>query len=1635
MQSSSVHSTLTGQVFNNRFEIRRLLGEGSTGQVFLAFDRQARLDRALKLIDVRKRHYPMEAILRFRSEASTLQSLEHPTIIRYIDFFQEGNIYGLVMEYIPAATLQEYLKEKGPADLTGFLHILLQLTRALQYLHARSLVHHDLKSSNILIQEQTPDSSALDLRILDFGLSHLVGEQQNRVVGTLAYMAPEMTGMLNKSIDHRADLYSLGVIAYEVLTGRLPFEETDTAILMHQQIAMSPQEPRSLRPEIPDLFNRIVLKLLSKDPDDRYRSALGLQHDLERILRLSQDRLVAEVEFEIGQEDHWDSFPAHNPFLNRKDELEKLEHWSRRKRNTLIQIEGPRGIGKSALLDEFYNRLQAREDYFAHFLRPHASDQKTALSGIRRMLATFTEYLKTFNQDEQSKRVETLRNLLGSKFTLFLEMTPDLREWLGEGDPGNISMSMEEYQDVFQAFVQASKNIVQTNTFLVDDFHYLDQESARILLETLCNIVNPFSHFYITYNREFLPNALRLLLLQYEETVSHREIQLGPLSENSIASLLQKLFTYKLVDLSFLLEPLRDASGGNPRRLREILLGLIDESVIYYKDNTWYCKLDEAQTSIRATRDAVTHTGIKKFKGEALKFLRWGAVFQRAFTLAAIRAIYERKHTTKTEDMEPLEDPEDRIALEILAVLDQAVKENILVLDHRQLYYFRDHALRTRMRDELPVKETQDIHRNIALFIKSNILPTSPLAIYDIAHHYEQARDDNRAIEFYVKAARLTENDGHTDQQAQTYYNLAANKLRSENPTKISRKRAFDIILRAALHDFSISPRQDRIARDLQILEGLIQEDHVDRIRWLALKSEEAFFLGNKPEMVRFAQKAIEMSRDHMDDEIILGCLALLGAVPTGKSYPERVTILERVVTIDLRTKRYEHLIRNLSILVNLLAYLGRFDEADDWIKRCASEVAKVQPEYAQMLELFARGMLEGERGNFQMMGASTHLVDLAVEQLGPVSSRFAQAHFGRIYAMLGEYKKALKIFDHLLSTRGDTVSMGERSFALYGRMVLANRMGDCETALDIYEEAIDHLEKRSDPYKRAEFDIQAAYASMQVARLQNAHIALESAREIAVALKAPLLDAHLKFARVRLDWFENKSAESLQAAEKALQVFVDIGATGFYEIYREDFKSWQQLGSNSSTLLTGSQENRELVQLMEVNAKISAMLDSDKLLQEVLSGAMQISGAQHGYLFLSEAIDAQEKKPTLALQANGMNISPDVFIFSQSILKYTFEHNESVVTRDARKENRWRAQDSIQGNRLRSILSVPIRLHGNILGALYLDNHEASSVFTQRDREIVEHFATQAAIALNNARLFEREQLARKETEATLQIFERFIPRNFTDRFAGGDIAQLKTGISREENLSVLFTDIRNFTALSESMPASDLFLLLNDYLKFMERPVRQFHGFVDKYIGDAIMAVFDRDPFDAVQAAIGMQRAMKKLNRLRARKGLRILRSGVGINSGEVMIGVIGSRERIDTTVMGDTVNAASRIETLTKTYRLTILIGEQTYESVRHRDNLHVRFVDRVQAKGKQKQIAIYEVFNHEEDHIIRQKLDSRDRFAEAFEAYRIGDWQQASLLFDRFRKDFPEDPIAIPFVERSVRMATLAPSNWDGVFKQE
>ncbi|MBI2750101.1 MAG: guanylate cyclase [Burkholderiales bacterium] len=271
-----------------------------------------------------------------------------------------------------------------------------------------------------------------------------------------------------------------------------------------------------------------------------------------------------------------------------------------------------------------------------------------------------------------------------------------------------------------------------------------------------------------------------------------------------------------------------------------------------------------------------------------------------------------------------------------------------------------------------------------------------------------------------------------------------------------------------------------------------------------------------------------------------------------------------------------------------------------------------------------------------------------------------------------------------------------------------------------------------------------------------------------------------------------------------------------------------------------------------------------------------------------------------------------------------------------------------------------------------------------------------------------QRQLRAAQERLASAELaYSYFVPKQFLHFLSVDDIRAVRLGMQAERRLSILFSDIRDFTSLSETMSPQENFDFLNSYLSQMEPEIVPLHGLIDKFIGDAIMALFPERADDAVQSALAMLDRLETYNLGRARAGYVPVRIGIGINTGLVMLGMIGGAGRMDGTVISDSVNLASRLEALTKVFNVPLLISEHTLYSLEHPDQFAVRFIARSQVKGKNESLSIYEVFDADPPALREAKLRTRKRFEEALAFYHTGDVPRAQVRLLRCLEEAPDD----------------------------
>lgn len=275
--------------------------------------------------------------------------------------------------------------------------------------------------------------------------------------------------------------------------------------------------------------------------------------------------------------------------------------------------------------------------------------------------------------------------------------------------------------------------------------------------------------------------------------------------------------------------------------------------------------------------------------------------------------------------------------------------------------------------------------------------------------------------------------------------------------------------------------------------------------------------------------------------------------------------------------------------------------------------------------------------------------------------------------------------------------------------------------------------------------------------------------------------------------------------------------------------------------------------------------------------------------------------------------------------------------------------------------------------------------------------------------------EISYSELERINKTFQLFVPKQFLQRILVQQFA--KSGHFEEEHLTILFADIRSYTTHVESMTSEENFEFLNEFFGVIEPAISRNHGFVDKFIGDAIMALFDQETSgdQAIQAAIEMQEAVAIFNQIREQKGLPAIYFGIGINTGTAMLGALGSATRLNSTVIGDHVNLASRLETLTKKFNSRILISHHTYAAI-DREAYHIREIDTVRVKGREKPVGVYEIFDCDPEPLKEKKENTKGLLFKGIALYKGLMFDRALEAFQAALDIFPQDVITLDYVKR-------------------
>ena len=564
-------------------------------------------------------HPTLESVNRITHEYELKDCLEASWAVRPVELVRERGLTMLVVEYSGGQPLDRLIGE--PMQIGRFLRIATALTSALSRLHGRGLVHKDIKPGNVLVNETTTQ-----VWLTGFGIASRLPRERQRpdppefIAGTLAYMSPEQTGRVNRSIDSRSDLYSLGVTFYEMLTGVLPFAASDPMEWVHCHIARQPVQPSDRVHTVPQSVSAIAMKLLSKTVEERYQTAAGVENDLKRCLAdwETHQQIVA---FTPGAHDIPDQLLIPERLYGRDREIEALltafDRIVAGGRPELVLVSGYSGIGKSAVVNELHKPLVPPRGLFAsgkfdQYKRdiPYATLAQAFQSLIRPLLNKTEEGLRGWR--------DALLDALGPNGLLIIELVPELKHIIGEQPPVPELPPQEaqrRFQLIFRRFISVFARPEHPLALFLDDLQWLDAATLDLLEDLLTR--DDLQHLLLigAYrdNEVSATHPLVRKLNAIRETgAAVQDMVLTPLARDDLRQLLADSLRCTAEEAIPLASLIHEKTAGNPFFAIQFISTLADEGLLTFHYGAGHWTWDPARIHAKGYTDNVVELMVGK---------------------------------------------------------------------------------------------------------------------------------------------------------------------------------------------------------------------------------------------------------------------------------------------------------------------------------------------------------------------------------------------------------------------------------------------------------------------------------------------------------------------------------------------------------------------------------------------------------------------------------------------------------------------------------------------------------------------------------------------------------------------------------------------------------------------------------------------------------------------------------------------------------------------------------------------------------------------------------------------------------------------------------------------------------------
>jgi PAS domain S-box-containing protein len=1448
---------------------------------------------------------------RLAHEYELKDELDRAWAARPLQLVQENGRTVLVLEDPGGRPLERQLGR--PMELEHLLRLAINISAALRELHARGIIHKDIKPANILV-----DSASEKVWLTGFGIaSRLPRERQvpappEVIAGTLAYMAPEQTGRMNRSVDSRSDLYALGVSLYELLTGRLPFAATDPIELIHCHIAREPVQPSELESGVPPLLSKIVMKLLAKTAEERYQTAAGVEADLRKCLTLWESNGRIES-FPLGLQDASERLMIPEKLYGRSGEITTLltafDRILTHGNSGIVLVSGYSGIGKSSVVNELHKVIVLPRGIFISGKfdqRLRDTPYSTLAQAFKRLIQ---QLLNSDTGDIERWRV-AIKEAIGSQGRLLTDLIPELVRLIGP-QPTVAVLSPQDaqlrFQTVFQRFIGVFARAEHPLVIFVDDLQWLDPATLT-LIEYL--LLHPdTSHLLVigAYRDNEVDSAHPLMLklegLRRGGTIID-QIVLGPLSVDNINQLLSDTFRHAPDEMRPFAELVHKRSSGNPFFVGQFLTSLAEERLVKFDPRlrSWAWDLEAIADKTTSGDPADLMIGrLRRLVPEAqdaLKVLASLGDHADFATLAQLRRESEEAMHASFRD---------------------AVHAGAVVTREGSYWFFHDRIQEAAYALISPERRAE-LHIRIARLL---IAETAPERIAEKIYDLVNQLNLGSALIFdwseKLGAAELNFVAGRKA-KASTAYASASNYLAAGIAVLSDEgwQRSYDLTLGLYLERAECEILNSNLEQAAGLIEVLDTKarSKIDQVEICRLRMLLQLRQGNYTPAIRTALECLRMFGVDIPDspasqqmrEVYEEMCRTLGERPI-----ESLVDLPMMDDLEMRSvmKLFSGL-GNLAYHVDLDLYqmiscwmvkLSCLHGTSEYSAIGYGAVAIVLgPAFNRFAdgEAFARlAVVVAERYGFTAEKAGAHfLMQMAVLWTRPIedaltcleSSIQAVAETGEmVYACWNHQHRITDLIARgdpldqvwlesasaldfvrkykfgqlvILSIQGFVQSLRGRAggsapldeAALEARLLRGGVpivacfhfilqmqrqfiLGDAEKALEFatrarpilwsarlnlqfvdycfyHSLAIAEVFQGSSPERKAELrdDLIGHLASFQrwaescPATFAHKHclVSAERARLEGRDIEAMRLYEQAIHSAAALGFLQDEAVAREVAARFCRSRGLDKMAEAYLGGARDCYVRWgalvkvaqldqngrggQELPLAPKPTIEARVEQFDLTTVIKMSEAIAGEIVLEKLIGTLMVIAIEHAGADRGLLILPQSgqfrIEAEAKSDRNGVNVGLLGTPMRSSVLPVRILEQVIRTQSQIILDDARGRNAFAGDEYIGRKQVRSLLCLPLLKQAELVGVLYLENSLASHVFSPARIAVLKLLASQAAIALENARLYrdvaEREAKIRRLVDAN--IIGIFISDGKGEIIEANDAFLRMVGYNRED-------------------------------------------------------------------------------------------------------------------------------------------------------------------------------------------------------------------------------------------------------------